>query len=121
MVPGLWLVEGGQSAAGAAIDQLLAFHPAAEDARKLAQEAGLPLPVYLADRVSEKAPQASDAVTLAAGIHVVPEFLGNRAPFADPHARAVICGLGMERDQDNLLALYVAGLCGIGYGLRQNY
>ncbi|VEB86052.1 carbohydrate kinase [Citrobacter koseri] len=33
MVPGLWLVEGGQSAAGAAIDQLLAFHPAAEDAR----------------------------------------------------------------------------------------
>ncbi|HEM8557598.1 TPA: FGGY family pentulose kinase [Citrobacter koseri] len=119
MVPGLWLVEGGQSAAGAAIDQLLAFHPAAEDARKLAQEAGLPLPVYLADRVSEKAPQASDAVTLAAGIHVVPEFLGNRAPFADPHARAVICGLGMERDLDNLLALYVAGLCGIGYGLRQ--
>ncbi|EJK7981835.1 FGGY family pentulose kinase [Citrobacter koseri] len=119
MVPGLWLVEGGQSAAGAAIDQLLAFHPAAEDARKLAQEAGLPLPVYLADRVSEKAPQASDAVMLAAGIHVVPEFLGNRAPFADPHARAVICGLGMKRDLDNLLALYVAGLCGIGYGLRQ--
>jgi ribulose kinase len=25
----------------------------------------------------------------------------------------------MERDLDNLLALYVAGLCGIGYGLRQ--
>ena len=25
----------------------------------------------------------------------------------------------MERDLDNLIALYVAGLCGIGYGLRQ--
>jgi ribulose kinase len=25
----------------------------------------------------------------------------------------------MERDLDNLTALYVAGLCGIGYGLRQ--
>ncbi len=25
----------------------------------------------------------------------------------------------MERDFDNLIALYVAGLCGIGYGLRQ--
>ncbi len=25
----------------------------------------------------------------------------------------------MERDSDNLTALYVAGLCGIGYGLRQ--
>ncbi|EFR16040.1 D-ribulokinase [Escherichia coli DEC2B] len=58
-------------------------------------------------------------MALAKGLHVVPEFLGNRAPFADPHARAVICGLGMECDQDNLLVLYVAGLCGIVYGLRQ--
>ena len=49
----------------------------------------------------------------------MPEFLGNRAPFADPHARAVIAGLGMERDVDSLVALYIAGLCGLGYGLRQ--
>ena len=28
MIPGAWLNEGGQSAAGAAIDQLVAFHPA---------------------------------------------------------------------------------------------
>ncbi|ALZ95856.1 FGGY-family pentulose kinase [Leclercia adecarboxylata] len=119
MVPGLWLSEGGQSAAGAAIDQLLAFHPAAEEARLLAQAAGQPLPVWLADRVMQRCAQPSEAVALAAGLHVVPEFLGNRAPFADPHARAIICGLGMERDLDNLLALYMAGLCGIGYGLRQ--
>ena len=50
---------------------------------------------------------------------MVPEFLGNRAPFADPHARAVIAGLGMEVDEQSLVALYIAGLCGIGYGLRQ--
>ncbi len=49
----------------------------------------------------------------------MPEFLGNRAPFADPHARAVIAGLGMDSDLASLVALYVAGLCGIGYGLRQ--
>lgn len=119
MVPGLWLVEGGQSAAGAAIDQLLDFHPAVEEAREMAQRVNQPLPVWLADRILEKTAQPSDAVALAKGLHVVPEFLGNRAPFADPHARAVICGLGMERDLDNLLALYIAGLCGIGYGLRQ--
>lgn len=58
-------------------------------------------------------------MALATGLHVVPEFLGNRAPFADPHARAVIAGLGMERDFESLVALYIAGLCGIGYGLRQ--
>ena len=31
----------------------------------------------------------------------------------------MIAGLGMESDLDSLVALYVAGLCGIGYGLRQ--
>src|SRR5690606_5089238 len=56
---------------------------------------------------------------LARGLHVVPEFLGNRAPFADPHARAVIAGLGMEQDVSSLVSLYIAGICGIGYGLRQ--
>ncbi|MGG7535290.1 FGGY-family carbohydrate kinase [Rhizobium sp. 12,4] len=119
MVPGLWLNEGGQSAAGAAIDHLLSFHPAAGEAKELAKSAGIALPVLLADMATRKAGRSSGAVKLVAGLHVVPEFLGNRAPFADPHARAVIVGLGMERDVDNLVALYIAGLCGIGYGLRQ--
>jgi D-ribulokinase len=64
-------------------------------------------------------PDAKDAVTLAKSIHVVPEFLGNRSPFADPDSRAVIAGLGLETDILDLVSLYVAGLCGIGYGLRQ--
>ncbi|MBI1416231.1 MAG: ribulokinase [Limimaricola sp.] len=115
MVPGFWLNEGGQSAAGAAIDQLLALHPFAAEARGLAADAGQPLPVWLAGQAGDP----SQAVRLAAGLHVVPEFLGNRAPFADPDARAVIAGLGMENDLTSLVALYVAGLCGIGYGLRQ--
>jgi D-ribulokinase len=119
MVPGMWLNEGGQSAAGAAIDQLLSFHPAAAEAASKASEMHVPLPVLIADAAAIRVEEASDAVTLAAGLHVVPEFLGNRAPFADPHARAAIIGLGMERDFDSLVALYIAGLCGIGYGLRQ--
>lgn len=119
MVPGLWLNEGGQSAAGAAIDQLLSFHPAFAEATAKAGAAGKPLPVWLAERAAAAVTDLSDAVTLAEGMHVVPEFLGNRAPFANPHARAIIAGLGMERDLDSLVALYVAGLCGIGYGLRQ--
>lgn len=118
MVPGMWLNEGGQSAAGAAIDHLLRFHPAAAEAHRLALENGMALPVYLAARASEIA-GSNDVVTLAKGLHVVPEFLGNRAPFADPQARAVILGLGMEDDIDSLVSLYIAGLCGIGYGLRQ--
>ena len=117
MIPGAWLNEGGQSAAGAAIDQLTAFHPAAAEAGRLAAAESRPLPEWLADRAA--AGGLSQAVSLAGGIHVVPEFLGNRAPFADPHARAVIAGLGMDTGVDSLVALYVAGLCGLGYGLRQ--
>ena len=119
MVPGVWLNEGGQSAAGAAIDHLVAFHPAAPALRDPARAEGLSLLAWLTRAVGERAPELSQAARLAAGLHVVPEFLGNRAPFADPHARAVIAGLGMETDAESLIALYVAGLCGVGYGLRQ--
>ena len=116
MIPGQWLLEGGQSAAGAAIDHLLRLHPAAERVRA---QAGRPLPVHLAQLAADRSDSLSGIARLAGDVHVVPEFLGNRAPFADPHARAIIAGLGIEDDEASLLALYVAGLCGIGYGLRQ--
>lgn len=119
MVPGLWLNEGGQSAAGAAIDHLLEHHPATAEARELAAADGKSLPEWLADRAAASLKSGGHAADLASGLHVVPEFLGNRAPYADPHTRAVIAGLGMERDVDSLVSLYIAGLCGIGYGLRQ--
>ncbi|SAK77607.1 carbohydrate kinase [Caballeronia temeraria] len=119
MVPQAWLNEGGQSVAGAAIERLLAMHPAAADAALRAKERGESLPGMLAALAAEASGSLSDAVKLADGLHVVPEFLGNRAPFADPHARAVIAGLGMETGLDSLVALYVAGVCSIAYGLRQ--
>ena len=119
MVPDAWLNEGGQSVAGAAIEHLLSMHPAAPDARRRAHDAGQSLPELLAGLATQAAASLSDAVALVDGLHVVPEFLGNRAPLADPQARAVIAGLGMDDDLASLIALYVAGLCGIGYGLRQ--
>ena len=119
MVPGFWLSEGGQSVAGAAIDRLIELHPAAAEANKLAQAENLPLPVFLADRAMQQVAAASDALLLARERHIVPEFNGNRAPHADPHARALIYGLGMQRDLDNLVSQYIAGICSLGYGLRQ--
>jgi D-ribulokinase len=119
MVPDAWLNEGGQSVAGAAIERLLSMHPATPDARRRAEQEGQSLPVLLAGLAAEASDGLSGAVLLADGLHVVPEFLGNRAPFADPHARAVIAGLGMDDDLNSLVALYIAGICSIGYGLRQ--
>ncbi|MBN8952840.1 MULTISPECIES: FGGY-family carbohydrate kinase [unclassified Rhizobium] len=119
MVPGLWLTEGGQSAAGAAIDHLVSMHPATGEARQKAEAEGLSLVAWLDRQAVKASGSTSDAVKLAQSIQVVPEFLGNRSPYADPDARAVISGLGLETGIEDLVALYVAGLCGIGYGLKQ--
>ncbi len=119
MVPGAWLNEGGQSAAGAAIDQLVRFHPHAAEAGRTARAAGQSLPQWLAARCAERADGSEALCALVAGRHVVPEVLGNRAPHADPHSRAAILGLGMADGLDDLLSLYAAAMCGLGYGLRQ--
>ena len=118
MVPGLWLNEGGQSAAGAAIDHLVRMHPASAEAATLAADSGMSLSGWLGHE-AERRGGAAAARDLVGPLHVVPEFLGNRAPFADPDARALVAGIGMETDVASLVGLYVAGLCGLGYGVRQ--
>lgn len=118
LLPGRWLNEGGQSAAGAAIDYLVRSHPFAPEAQNRADAAGMGLTQWLETRAQLMLDGASPAQTIA-GIHVVPEFLGNRAPFADPDARAIVAGLGLEGDEDSLVRLYIAGIVSIGYGLRQ--
>jgi D-ribulokinase len=47
----------------------------------------------------------------------MPEFLGNRSPFADPHSRAVVAGMDLDADLGSMERLFVAGLCGLAYGL----
>lgn len=119
MVPGLWLSEGGQSAAGEAIAHLIASHPAQREARALAEAAGLSVHGYLLDKVNQRYARPSDAIALAGARIIVPDFLGNRAPYADPDATAVLSGLTLDHGMDDLMATYVAGVLGVGYGLRQ--
>jgi D-ribulokinase len=119
MVPGFWLAEGGQSAAGAALDHLVTLHPAAPEAASRAKTAGQGLTAWLSAQAQALNGSLSAVARHADDIHVVPDFLGNRSPFADPHARAVISGLTLDSSLESLLALYLAGLCGLGYGCRQ--
>ncbi|TDQ81393.1 FGGY-family pentulose kinase [Dongia mobilis] len=112
MIPGYWLNEGGQSAAGAAIDHLVRAHPAFDQAMR--EASGQPVLEFLEGRVVNLA--GGNPALLARDLHVLPEYLGNRSPFADPDARAVVVGLGLEEDVDNLARLFVAGLCGLAYG-----
>jgi D-ribulokinase len=117
MVPGFWLNEGGQSAAGAAIDHLVRYHPAYHEAVAAAQAAGMEVLEFLERRIVSQATRLGEAALLARDIHVLPEFLGNRSPFADPDARAVVAGVDLDTDIGSMERLFVAGLCGLAYGL----
>lgn len=119
MIPGLWLSEGGQTAAGAALDHLVTLHPAAPEAAMRARQAGKSLTAWLGQQAADSNLPVSELVLRAEGLHVVPEFLGNRSPFADAHARGVIAGLSLDNSLASLIALYLAGICGLGYGCRQ--
>src|ERR1700676_625953 len=93
MVPGFWLNEGGQSAAGAAIDHLVRSHPAYDEAVAAARACGMEILEFLETRIVARLKTLGEAALLARGIHVLPEFLGNRSPFADPDSRAVVAGV----------------------------
>ena len=117
MVPGLWLNEGGQSAAGAGIDHLVRSHPAQSEAIAAARAEGIELLDFLERRAIARFPTVGEAAMLARDLHVLPEFLGNRSPYADPNVRAVVAGLDLDSDPASLERLFVAGLCGLAYGL----
>jgi D-ribulokinase len=117
MVPGFWLNEGGQSAAGAAVDHLLRSHPAFVEVSRAARSKGIDVIELLEQRILARVGSAGAAAALARDIHVLPEFLGNRSPYADPDSRAVIAGLDLDADIGAMERLFVAGLCGLAYGL----
>jgi D-ribulokinase len=117
MVPGFWLNEGGQSAAGAAIDHLISSHPAYKEAVTTARAGGMEILEFLERRIVSRCSLPGEAALLARDIHVLPEFLGNRSPFADPDSRAVVVGMDLDVDIGSMERLFVAGLCGLAYGL----
>jgi len=119
MVPDFWLNEGGQSAAGAAIDHLLKSHAGYVEASAVARKDGLDIIDSLEKRIIARAGDASKAALLARDIHVLPEFIGNRSPYADPDTRAVIAGLDLDTDIGAMERLFIAGLCGLAYGLAE--
>ena len=117
MVPGFWLNEGGQSAAGAAIDHLMGAHPAHGEVLAMARADGMEILEFLERRIVSRAGSLGEAALLARDLHVLPEFLGNRSPFADPDSRAVVAGMNLDVDIGAMERLFVAGLCGLAYGL----
>nr|WP_210316383.1 FGGY-family carbohydrate kinase [Devosia oryzisoli] len=109
VLPGVWLNEGGQSATGALLDHIIRWHGAG----------GEPTPerhLAICRRVSDL--RASEGLTLANRLHVLPDFHGNRSPLGDPFALGVISGLTLDSDFDSLCRLYWRTCVSIALGVR---
>ena len=114
LTPDQWLIDGGQSAFGGAIDHLLALHPAFGE---LKARAG-PLVLHALEKdIVARAGGLSQAALIAEGLHVLPDFIGARSLSADPGARGALMGIDLREDAASLQELYVAALCGLAYGL----
>jgi FGGY-family pentulose kinase len=115
MLPGWWLAEGGQSAAGALLDWTLRqsdawplLERAAQDERRNVYAVAND---WLADLERREPWPARD-------LHVLADHHGNRSPRANPNARGAVLGLTLEQGRDALARLYLATLQALSYGTR---
>jgi D-ribulokinase len=114
LTPNQWLIDGGQSAFGGAIDHLLRLHPAFAE---LSARAGPRALHALENEIVARAGGLSQAALVAEGLHVLPDFIGSRSPSADAGVRGGVMGMDLREDAASLQELYVAALCGLAYGL----
>lgn len=115
MIPGLWLNEGGQSAAGALIDWTIRRSAAHGDLESRAKAEGSDVYALLARAVARLEAREGEPTR---HLHVLPDHHGNRSPRADPNARGSIIGLTLEDEADALPRLYLATLQALAYGTR---
>jgi FGGY-family pentulose kinase len=120
MIPDLWLTEGGQSATGALIDHVIFSHAAAAPLQAEARRAGRTIYELLNDRLAvlAKAGRMPHPAALTAGLHVQPDFHGNRSPRADPTLTGAISGLTLSAAADDLALQYLAAIQAVAYGTR---
>jgi len=117
MVPGMWLLEGGQSATGKLIDHMIDTLPATKD---LNVPDGTRVEDYLngllVKMAADKKLNSIDELT--EDLHVYPDFHGNRSPVADPTLKGMIVGLTLSADEENLALVYLATIQALCYGTR---
>lgn len=109
----LWALEGGQSAAGAALDAVIARHAASVDLTAQAQGR------RITDLIgAHLASMADETATLTENRHVQPDFHGNRSPRAEPWRKGGTAGLTLDVGLDDLALEYLATVQALAYGTR---
>jgi FGGY-family pentulose kinase len=118
MVPGLWLSEGGQSATGSLVDHVVMTHAAYPALLEQARGAGETIYQRLNAVLESLAGAVAFPAALTEGLHVMPDFHGNRSPRADSTLRGMVSGLRLGAGAEDLALLYLATVQAIAYGTR---
>ncbi|WP_137133423.1 FGGY-family carbohydrate kinase [Rhizobium sp. FKY42] len=104
-----WLVEGSQSATGALLDHIVRMHASGGEPDAARHQAIIDRIFVLREQEGER---------FGEGLHVLPDFHGNRSPLANPRAKGVISGLTRDTSFDGLCRLYWRTCVALVLGLR---
>lgn len=118
MVPGMWLTEGGQSATGSLLDFCIRENSRYAVLEQDAAQAGVTLYQYLNSIVDKIKERERKGAEITKDLNVLPYFLGNRSPRADPHARGIISGLTLDDSIETIARKYYAAIQAVAYGTR---
>lgn len=109
-LPGLWLMEAGQSASGALLDHVIRMHP----------EGGAPTRekhLHLLDHIARRVEQAG--VGYGRPIAILPDIHGSRSPVSDPTLTGAVTGLTLDTSFDGLAQLYWRACVALACSIRQ--
>lgn len=108
--PGSWMLEAGQSLSGGALDAVFRQHPASP---------GDPTAENHERVVRDVSQMLRSEPDFGSQRHVVPDWLGNRAPLNDGRVRAIMSGIGPDLDYRSFLETYYATARGLALQTRQ--
>lgn len=117
MVPGMWLTEGGQSAAGGLLDYTLQDNAQAASLQKTSGESGKSVYEILNEIVVRETGRHGPQWTK--DLHIVGNHHGNRSPHADPISKGVVDGLTLDASLESLAKRYYATVQALAYGTRE--
>ena len=110
VLPGWWVIEGGQSATGALLDHIVRTHGNGLE----------PTPgthALVLDRIEQLV--AEHGESFGSSIQILPDFHGNRSPLADARATGAIHGLTLDGTFDGMCAIYYRAMVSLALGIRQ--
>lgn len=118
MIPGLWLTEGGQSATGSLLDHMIRNNVRSSEISREAEHQRVTVYEYLNAVVARIQKSEGRGPEITKEINILPYFLGNRSPHADPHARGIVSGVTLDESLDTVARIYYATIQAIAYGTR---